>query len=67
MKTKLITLLEILMKKQYKAEIIHQAIFLPTVAKNPQEFMDKLIEIAKKSETEEKFFRGMEELTVTMI
>ena len=66
MKKKLEILLEILMKKDYSPAIISQAIMLPTTAKNPEIFMNKIIEIAKTSTTEKTFFHQMEKLTIEM-
>ena len=50
MKKKLEILLEILMKKDYSPAVISQAIMLPMSSKNPEEFMNQVIEIAKTTD-----------------
>ena len=66
MKEKLEILLEILMKKDYSPAVISQAIMLPMSSKNPEEFMNQVIEIANSTDNEIDFYTKLEKLTVNI-
>ena len=66
MKKKLEILLEILMSKNYSQAVISQAIMLPMSAKNPKEFMNQVIEVAKSTDNEIDFYAKLEKLIIVI-
>ncbi len=66
MKQKLEILLKILMEKNYSPAVISQAVMLPMSSKNPEEFMNQIIETAKSTDNEIDFYTKIEKLTINI-
>ena len=66
MKQKLEIFLKILMKKNYSPAVISQAVMLPMSSKNPEEFMNQIIETAKSTDNEIDFYTKIEKLTINI-